>query len=148
MRWLTSTLLAANFLVLAVFITSMRYEVRFGRYSFSCWLVSGNLIIDYPSFARAPKEYFDCYDRMTDPFFMWPKISTNTNIHIGLPLWFLFLLTNLMWPLTPWVRRRFLKRRRKRLGLCPVCGYSMQGNTSGRCPECGNEPHSEAEAPA
>ena len=32
------------------------------------------------------------------------------------------------WP----IRRR---RRRKR-GLCPTCGYNLTGNTSGVCPEC------------
>jgi hypothetical protein len=28
-------------------------------------------------------------------------------------------------------------RRRARLGLCASCGYSLTGNTSGTCPECG-----------
>lgn len=28
-------------------------------------------------------------------------------------------------------------RRRRRLGLCHECGYSLLGTTSGRCPECG-----------
>ena len=26
---------------------------------------------------------------------------------------------------------------RKRLGLCPRCGYDLTGNASGTCPECG-----------
>ncbi len=26
-------------------------------------------------------------------------------------------------------------------GLCPNCGYNLTGNTSGKCPECGNRPH-------
>ena len=28
-------------------------------------------------------------------------------------------------------------RRRKRAGCCAQCGYSLTGNTSGACPECG-----------
>jgi membrane protein implicated in regulation of membrane protease activity len=33
--------------------------------------------------------------------------------------------------------RRSRRRRRKELGLCASCGYSLTGNTSGVCPECG-----------
>jgi hypothetical protein len=29
-------------------------------------------------------------------------------------------------------------RRRRRLGLCPSCGYDLTGNVSGLCPECGS----------
>jgi hypothetical protein len=28
-------------------------------------------------------------------------------------------------------------RRRRRLNLCPSCGYCLIGNISGVCPECG-----------
>lgn len=31
-------------------------------------------------------------------------------------------------------------RRRLRRGACVACGYSLAGNTSGTCPECGNTP--------
>ena len=34
-----------------------------------------------------------------------------------------------------WHRRK--TRRRRRLGLCPSCGYDLTGNASGVCPECG-----------
>lgn len=34
----------------------------------------------------------------------------------------------------PWRRRRHRKR-----GLCPRCGYDLTGNVSGTCPECGRE---------
>jgi hypothetical protein len=36
----------------------------------------------------------------------------------------------------------FIRRRRHRLwrraGFCGRCGYNLRGNTTGRCPECGN----------
>jgi hypothetical protein len=35
------------------------------------------------------------------------------------------------------VRQRTLPLRRKRLGECVVCGYSLHGLTERRCPECG-----------
>ena len=34
-------------------------------------------------------------------------------------------------------RRHSLRRRRRRLGQCLHCGYSLHGNLSGVCPECG-----------
>ena len=33
--------------------------------------------------------------------------------------------------------RRSLKNLRRVSGLCVMCGYSLTGNTSGTCPECG-----------
>jgi len=40
-----------------------------------------------------------------------------------------------------WISRRTFsvlrKRRRERRGRCLSCGYSLTGNTSGICPECG-----------
>jgi hypothetical protein len=32
---------------------------------------------------------------------------------------------------------QLIARPRRRLGLCPVCGYDLTGNVSGTCPECG-----------
>ena len=29
------------------------------------------------------------------------------------------------------------RRRRRKRGLCPKCGYNLTANVSGRCPECG-----------
>lgn len=34
-------------------------------------------------------------------------------------------------------RGRWRREARLRAGGCPVCGYSLTGNTSGTCPECG-----------
>jgi hypothetical protein len=35
--------------------------------------------------------------------------------------------------------RAFVRRRRRRRGLCLRCGYDLRGNESGRCSECGAE---------
>src|SRR5436309_1373752 len=34
-------------------------------------------------------------------------------------------------------RKAWVRRRRRRLGLCLRCGYDLRGSPSGACPECG-----------
>ena len=36
-----------------------------------------------------------------------------------------------------WVLATSRRRRLRRSGLCPACGYDLTGNVSGVCPECG-----------
>lgn len=52
----------------------------------------------------------------------------------SLPLWIpalAFFLLVAQWPLA--------RRRHRKLGLCVKCGYSLQGLSEPRCPECGAE---------
>ena len=54
------------------------------------------------------------------------------------PFWGLALVTALL-PLgraVIWRRSVVRRRRGRRLGLCPACGYDLRA-TPGRCPECG-----------
>ena len=53
------------------------------------------------------------------------------------PYWTVLLLT-LVAPGIRFLRARRSARRR-RLGLCPACGYDLRA-TLGRCPECGHVP--------
>jgi hypothetical protein len=56
-----------------------------------------------------------------------------------IPNWlppFLFALPPLLWLAFPG-RRLYVRRRRRRLGLCLRCGYDLTGNASGKCSECG-----------
>ena len=55
-----------------------------------------------------------------------------TTTYVNVPLWFLFLLIALP---TGWLF--WSDHKRKKPGHCPSCGYSLTGNTSGTCPECG-----------
>jgi hypothetical protein len=67
------------------------------------------------------------------------RTGANPVYLIAVPYWLPVLITAIMpsW----WValqRRRRLRAWRSRAGLCVSCGYDLTGNTSGVCPECGN----------
>ena len=50
------------------------------------------------------------------------------------PHW--FAVSALATPPALWTWRRWRRRRARRRGLCPSCGYDLRA-TPGRCPECG-----------
>ena len=55
---------------------------------------------------------------------------------VGVPYWFIVLITAA--PALRWMWLRARQARRARLNLCRGCGYDLRG-TSQRCPECGDE---------
>ena len=62
---------------------------------------------------------------------------------ISIGLWMLALLF-LLYPAIFSVNSSRRRRRSRQLqGLCIACGYSLTGNTSGVCPECGRAVHSD-----
>ena len=60
---------------------------------------------------------------------------------IAVPYWKAAAATGLLPLLNLWriIRKRALDRRRRRIGLCPRCGYDLRA-TPDRCPECGKIP--------
>jgi hypothetical protein len=65
---------------------------------------------------------------------------------IRAPFWPILLLTS-VFPAF-FVRTLAHKRFRKVRGFCADCGYSLTGNTSGVCPECGTRVNSHIDARA
>jgi hypothetical protein len=71
--------------------------------------------------------------------FQWEDIrftSSLSNYHhvlvVVVPHWAIALVTAIL----PAINVRRWSRRRRRPGLCPVCGYDLRA-TPDRCPECG-----------
>jgi hypothetical protein len=60
--------------------------------------------------------------------------GTSSYAHVIAPHWFLLLL--LTTPVALTLRRRILRARAIRAGLCGKCGYDLRGSPL-RCPECG-----------
>ncbi len=57
---------------------------------------------------------------------------------LRVPLWFLFLLVS-WYPVTALLVGPMRRRRRRKRNQCLNCAYDLTGNTTGTCPECGNE---------
>jgi hypothetical protein len=56
---------------------------------------------------------------------LWPGFAINTIFYAAI-VWMLFM--------GPGAVRRRVRRKR---GQCAACGYSLRGNVSDKCPECG-----------
>jgi hypothetical protein len=86
------------------------------------------------AFDQVPREY----ERQSPPT-VWNAIgfghySGVTHSSIWFPYWAAMLATGLGPGV--WVVKR-VRRRRPKEGHCVKCGYSLMGNVSGVCPECG-----------
>ncbi|MCH8148524.1 MAG: hypothetical protein IH987_11105 [Planctomycetes bacterium] len=56
---------------------------------------------------------------------------------VCLPLW-LLMIAFAVYPTIAFIRGPVRRWRRHRKGLCIRCGYNLEGNVSGVCPECGS----------
>ena len=69
-------------------------------------------------------------------------ISNNTKPAYAAKLtvssWALFVLFS-VYPTIVFIRGPYRRYRRRKKGLCPICGYNLTGNVSGVCPECGKK---------
>jgi len=63
----------------------------------------------------------------------WVRDMLYTTTYLTVPVW--FLLASAILP-TGYL---FWTDRKAKPGHCAACGYSLTGNTSGTCPECGAE---------
>ena len=63
----------------------------------------------------------------------WSSVLPSFGPFIIIPVWFSLIATALP---TAYL---FYRDRRPPRGHCQKCGYNLQGNVSGTCPECGNE---------
>ncbi|UCE58112.1 MAG: hypothetical protein JSU63_11765 [Phycisphaerales bacterium] len=72
-------------------------------------------------------------------FFRLPRYSNRLSQRkLTLPFW-VPILVFATYPTIAFIRGPLLRRRRRRKGLCIVCGYDLTGNVSGVCSECGTE---------
>ena len=79
---------------------------------------------------------YNCTPDTGSRFWRCPAGQASFSAHLALPFWFLFALLS---PYPAFAFVRWLRRyRRGKRGRCLECGYSLTGNVSGICPECGS----------
>ena len=66
------------------------------------------------------------------------KISLQWRYYLDVPL-IVLVLAFAAYPLIAFVRGPLRRYRRGKAGCCQKCGYSLVGNVSGVCPECGTK---------
>ena len=76
-----------------------------------------------------------------------PTNKVNRMYRVMMPMWALIAVCA-FYPTRAFVRGPVARQRRLRLNQCPPCGYSLVGNTSGVCPECGSITPANARSPA
>ena len=76
------------------------------------------------------------FDRRRHLSFDGPAGSTIVWRNCIFPSWIAVALFS-AYPMVAFIRGPVRRWRRRRNGWCLACGYDMQGNVSGVCPECG-----------
>ncbi len=66
------------------------------------------------------------------------RIGEKESRRLAVPTWFPFVVLS-AYPTLVFIRGPARRWRRRRRGLCLTCGYNLEGNVSGVCPECGSE---------
>ena len=66
-----------------------------------------------------------------------PTNKVNRMYRVMMPMWALIAVC-MFYPTLAFARGPITRLRRRRLNQCPPCGYSLVGNRSGVCPECGS----------
>ena len=123
----------------ALMVSAPSPSSPFNRWSALCGLDAGAVFIDIwdggPRFEGLSIESRDGFNLGL----YLPRRGRSLNIFqdyfIIIPLWIPFLMCA-----APTALLFYLDRRRVLPGHCPTCGYNLTGNTSGKCPECGEPP--------
>lgn len=66
-----------------------------------------------------------------------PTNKVNRMYRVMMPMWALLTVCG-FYPIQAFLRGPVTRMRRRRLNCCAPCGYSLIGNVSGICPECGS----------
>jgi len=101
-------------------------------------VINGNPDLPIPPGTKCePRRWYGRFDlvRQSWVYTPWLLFPLFNQYGFRVPIHISFVLTTpiLIYPLLPAVRRR----KRRKLGLCPICEYDLRGNESGICPECG-----------
>lgn len=139
-RIVVSRLASGSFICMALgWIGSCAWVIGAGNFDRWVALGHGSLTISFrPAYVRAVADAND------DQLGVWCRlVNPQVDMRDRLGLRFVAADRNAieipMWLITVFsgAAAWFLRRRPVSIGHCLRCGYALNGNTSGRCPECG-----------
>ena len=127
---------------LSAFTMMSRYETDHPGFNFIAYPVALEKRISFSSQHLLPGFHFEPILQQGPDFMRRadePRAGTLIGHTLSVPHWFVCLLTAILpgQRLLMRIRRNAISRRRLGRGLCRHCGYDLQGNVSGTCPECG-----------
>lgn len=128
-----SALMALGSLVLFLISTWFGFGVLFDRFSITSFCGCLNIMTYAPQGHHQFEVVFDRLPNRLLSAHIWTPTYYRSNsgeTNISIPYWIPLLLSGGAFV--------FFHRKARRLpGYCAKCGYSLIGNTSGVCPECG-----------
>jgi len=109
------------------------------KHSIRLAMVKGNFHAVLVRPLKGPQTSANDREAALGPFFVKTiHLAAVVGSGIGAPFWFWFTLVTL--PLIfSFIRGPLRRRKRRRLGQCLYCGYSLYGLTDPRCPECATQ---------
>ena len=102
-----------------------------GEVRTTCWLATDPPAATY---AWTPKRYGFGVEAEVN---ITPTNKVNRKYCVIIPIWAM-LAVCLFYPTLAFFRGPVTRLRRRALNCCVPCGYSLTGNVSGICPECGS----------
>ena len=147
-KWLIAILFVSFYVPAAVWVFSLvRPHAYFYRgYSESSSIMAvcykGQLRLSHWMFTDPPAATYDTGERTILGFGyhasvnLTPTNKVNRMYRLMMPMWAVFGLA-VIYPVRLFVRGPVTRFRRARHQQCLACGYSLVGNLSGVCPECG-----------
>lgn len=133
LKWIALATLISLIVIVAVsMFLQLSYQHNSDGTGVHIFARNASLVVFYDSDSRLAPGFFTFKHAPAMPQFVPNMVTVQGQFEMIVPLWIPIAILGLM---TVWLFRRDPKPTP---GQCQQCGYNLNANESGRCPECGN----------